>query len=412
MAKLKKNPTKYPGVRYYEHSERKYRGKPDKYFSIRLRIDGKQREEGLGWASEKMTEQKASEILAELKKAKRTGEGPTSLKDKKEIQREIKLIKAKEKAKHQREKITFNKVWDTYFPIQKRNVSVDSWRREDSLNRLWISPIIGNMPMKNVSQINIQKIKKNMEDAGLSARSICYAYDVIRQVYNFANRNNLIDFKSPTLGIKKPKKDNKRDRYLTFEEADLLLNELMKNYQEIYEISLISLHCGLRAGEIFSLKWSDINIKNGMITVRDTKAANRFPLMTNEIKEIFRHKIKGSPNDLVFPSRNDKKRKAISKSFMRTVNKLGLNTGRSDSRDKVVFHTLRHTYASWLVQKGTPIYEVQKLLGHSTIVMTERYSHLAPKNFENSVKIIEKIIRDSKKPKRIKLRSFEKQPAS
>ena len=44
----------------------------------------------------------------------------------------------------------------------------------------------------------------------------------------------------------------------------------------------------------------------------------------------------------------------------------------------VVFHTLRHTFASWLVQKGQPIYTVSKLLGHRGIKHTERYAHLAP----------------------------------
>jgi integrase len=260
------------------------------------------------------------------------------------------------------------------------------------------------MPVKNIKQVDIYKIKDEMENAGLSPRSICYAFDVIRQVYNFANRNNLIDCTSPTLGIKKPKRDNKRDRFLTFDESDRLLNELKKQYPEIYEISLISLRCGLRAGEIFSLKWADIDSKNGRLIVRDTKATNRFPLMTFDIKEIFRNKKRGAANDLVFPDKNGKKRKAISKSFMRTVNKLGLNDDATDSRNKVVFHSLRHTYASWLVQEGTPLYEVAKHLGHSTIAMTERYSHLAPKNFENSVKVIEKKIRDSKKPKRLSLK--------
>jgi integrase len=403
MAKLPKYKTKYPGVRYYKHYERKYRGQPDKYFSIRLRIYGKQHEEGLGWLSEGITAQHASEILAELKKAKRTGEGPTSLKAKKENERKAQLKAFKEKLKHLKQYISFNTVWNKYFPIQQRNVSDDSWRREDSLYRLWISPIIGEKPMKNVSQINIQKIRENMEDEGLSARSICYAYDVIRQVYNFANRSNLTNCKSPTIGVKKPKKDNKRYRFLTFDESNRLLNELKIKYPEIYEISSISLYCGLRAGEIFSLTWADVDLKNERLNVRDTKAANRFPLMINEIKEIFHNKKRGSPHDLVFPSRNGKKRKAISKSFMRTVNKLGLNDGCTDPRNKVVFHTLRHTYASWLVQDGTPLFEVAKHLGHSTIAMTERYSHLAPKNFQNSVKVIERKIRESKKPKRIKL---------
>jgi integrase len=260
------------------------------------------------------------------------------------------------------------------------------------------------MPMKKVTEIDIQKIRKNMEEVGRSPRSICYAYDVIRQVYNFANRNNLIDFKSPTLGIKKPKRDNKRYRFLTFKESDLLLNELKIKYSLIYEISLISLHCGLRAGEIFALKWSDIDLENGRLIVTDTKTKeNRFPLMTDEIKQIFRNKKRGSPDELVFPSRKGTVRNAISKSFMRTVNKLGLNKGITDNRNKVVFHSMRHTYASWLVQRGVSIYEVSKLLGHSTITVTERYSHLAPSNSENSVKIIEKIIRESKKPKRLTL---------
>ena len=57
---------------------------------------------------------------------------------------------------------------------------------------------------------------------------------------------------------------------------------------------------------------------------------------------------------------------------------MGLNEGITDPRQKLVFHSLRHTYASWLVQGGEAVYTVQKLIGHSTLAMTERYSHLAP----------------------------------
>ena len=77
------------------------------------------------------------------------------------------------------------------------------------------------------------------------------------------------------------------------------------------------------------------------------------------------------------------------------VTKLKFNDGITDTRSKVVFHTLRHTYASWLVQSGEDLYVVKELMGHSTIAMTERYAHLAPKNKKGSVTKIEAIWNDS-----------------
>jgi integrase len=70
----------------------------------------------------------------------------------------------------------------------------------------------------------------------------------------------------------------------------------------------------------------------------------------------------------------------LSKSFAATVNELKLNEGVSDPRERVTFHTLRHTYASWAVMAGVPLYVVGKALGHKTLMMTQRYSHLAPES--------------------------------
>ena len=60
------------------------------------------------------------------------------------------------------------------------------------------------------------------------------------------------------------------------------------------------------------------------------------------------------------------------------VAELGLNDGVTDRLQKVVFHTCRHTCASWLAQVGIPLYQIKEIMGHSTIAITERYSHLCP----------------------------------
>jgi len=60
------------------------------------------------------------------------------------------------------------------------------------------------------------------------------------------------------------------------------------------------------------------------------------------------------------------------------VDSIGLNDGVDDPRQRVVFHTLRHTFASWLAMSGTDIYTIKELMRHKTLTMTMRYAHLIP----------------------------------
>ncbi len=97
----------------------------------------------------------------------------------------------------------------------------------------------------------------------------------------------------------------------------------------------------------------------------------------------------GGKSELVFPGKNGKKRKQMSKTFERTVEKLGFNDGVQDRRQKLTFHSCRHTCASWLVQAGIPLFTVKEIMGHSTIALTGRYSHLAPSAFQQTAEAIE-----------------------
>jgi integrase len=83
-------------------------------------------------------------------------------------------------------------------------------------------------------------------------------------------------------------------------------------------------------------------------------------------------------NSLVFPSRDGDRFKKLSHSFYKTIKDLGWNDGIEDKRQRVVFHTLRHTFASWLAMQGESLLTIKELMGHKTVEMTLRYSHLIP----------------------------------
>lgn len=384
--------TKFPGVRYRIHPTRKYGNKQDKYFAIRYQADGKRMEEGLGWSSEKWTAEKAALTLAELKKAHTTGEGPTRLNEKRELERLRREKEKQEKEQRAKENIAFQYYFTkTYCPLSTTSKKPESHKRELQNFEHWIKPVIGEVSFKNVSPFHIEKIKKNMLTAEMTPRTIQYVFATIRQVWNMAKRDGLVNTDSPTKQVKVPKIDNKRLRFLTRDEADILLDNLKIHSAQLHDMALLSLHCGLRAGEIFNLTWGDVDPKQGILTLRNTKSGKtRMAFMTENVKSILVKPDDAKHDDLVFPDRDGNNIKRISNTFQRTVDELEFNNGISDPRQQVVFHTLRHTFASWLVENGTDLYTVKELMGHSTLEMTERYSHLGQNTLQNAVKNLEK----------------------
>jgi site-specific recombinase XerD len=345
----------------------------------------------LGWATEGWNAKKASVVSANLKESHATGEGPQTLGEKRQLAQEKKEREEADKIRQSREQLTFRALFvNTYFPHAKANKDFQSYRREQSLFKLWITPVIGDISLKDITGFHLERMKKNMAEADLAARTIRYALAVVRQVFNFARRHNLFHGESPTSKVKMPQADNRRLRFLTHDEADRILSMLEIQSPQVYKMALTILYCGLRPKEVFSLTWGDIDIGKGLMMLRDTKnKKNRIAFMTSAVKEFLAQMIRGNNDDLVFPHPDGKKYTEISRVFERIVKELKLNEGVTDRRQKVVFHSLRHTYASWMVESGVDLYTVKTLLGHSTLAMTERYSHLENGTLQKAVRVFE-----------------------
>ena len=371
------NSTTSPGVRYREHPTRRNGIKKDQYFSIYYRLDGKRKEEGIGWASEGWTAKKAAEKLAKLSEAHREGTGPQTLKAAREKRRmEDEATKALEE-RMEKDSVTFADFWErTYFPLAKSTKKFKTFEAERFLFEHWILGVIGQKSFKSVSPFDLEKIKAAMLKAGRKPASVKYSFAVIRQVWNLARREGYVQGDCPTVHVKAPKFDNKRIRFLSVEESERLLEELLRRSRSLYDQALLSLYTGMRAGEVFALQWSDIDFERGSLTIRDPKnGETRTAFMVPKVREMLSNRKASASTSWVFIDKKGGQVKEVSGSFMKAVEAVGLNDGRDDSRQKVVFHTLRHTFASWLVATGTPIYAVSKLMGHKSIVMTERYSH-------------------------------------
>ena len=227
--------------------------------------------------------------------------------------------------------------------------------------------------------------------AGLAPRTAQYAVAVISLLWNTAFAQEFVTGENPARRVRRPKIDNRRLRFLSKDEADALLAEIKNVSLALHDECLLALYCGLRAGEIHNLTWGAIDFINDQVLIRDPKnGQNRFAFLTEPVKAMLeRRSTRQDKESLLFPTATGKKRAQVSRAFGDCVEKLGLNAGVNDPRQKVVFHTLRHTFASWLVQKGVPLHTVAELMGHRSIAMTQRYAHLSPESLRNAVNLLQ-----------------------
>lgn len=190
--------------------------------------------------------------------------------------------------------------------------------------------------------------------------------------------------------VKLPKRQKTAPAFIDSYQLSVISTRLEN--KTIKEIVIVAFFTGMRLSEILNLTWRNVNMTTRIVTVGDenfaTKSRNqRYIPISDEVYEIFARKIEQKNRvfklneDYVFCKKNGMKfcSDYVSKSFKKACNNAGIDKS-------IHFHSLRHSFASNLAQKGISLYIIKELLGHSSITTTEIYSHLNMDSLKDAIK--------------------------
>ena len=229
----------------------------------------------------------------------------------------------------------------------------------------------GKEPIERITWERIEQFKslrsrtKTRSGGTRSPTTINRELSILSKSLSIAVKANVIR-RNPCREVERFKTDNARSRFLT-EEEETRLYEALGDQQMTKNVVTMALHTGMRQGEIFKLKWFDVDFTRGVIHVRRTKTGkDRFVPMNSRLRELLEGLNRS--NEYVFPS---PKTNVALVDVKHGFDKAKQTAGLQDFR----FHDLRHTAATRMADHGADVFTIAAILGHSDIRMTSRYTH-------------------------------------
>ena len=255
-----------------------------------------------------------------------------------------------------------------------------SWKTDQGILRRDILPALGTMGMDSITRFTLARWQENMLGKGLAASTCNRALFLLKYVFSCARRWGFIA-ESPALDVPALPEKEFRERYLSEEEALRLLDalEAEKNRQAAQAVRLL-LFTGARKSEVLAARWENVDWGRRILTVPLSKSgkARHIPLSDAALQvlaEIPRC------SEWLFPS-------ARTKSHISTIYPVWDRVRERAGLKDVRLHDLRHSFASFLVNSGCSLYEVQKILGHQNPKVTARYAHLAQESLLRAANIV------------------------
>jgi integrase len=237
---------------------------------------------------------------------------------------------------------------------------------EDKSKLRWLDRHLGGKPLDAINRDMIERVTRAKQTDGCSNATVNRTLALVRAILRKCAREWQWLDRAPA--VRMLKEPTRRVRYLTHEEADRLLADLPSHLRDMAAFSLES---GLRAANVTGLRWSAVDLDRKMAWVHpdEAKARKAIPVPLNgEAMSILQKQV-GKHRDYVFTFKGQPVRQLSTAAWYKALKRAGIENFR--------WHDLRHTWASWHVQSGTPLHVLQELGGWASYSMVQRYAHLA-----------------------------------
>ena len=321
-----------------------------------------------------------------------------------------KLIEVKYKIQHDQEptikgsrvnKIKLDDLWKVFYEqakFSKKSHQMDKWNYDKH-----IAPVFGNKAVKSLKSLDLENFKQDLTQTGLAAQTVKHQITLIRTIFNYAIKHEIINnFVNPISNgkVKMPDIDNHRLSFLTKEQAKELLDILQSIDTTTYHLTVLLLFTGARFSEITGasskknkssdetgIRWNDVNFETNTIYFKKTKNGNARHIYMNELLlKTINYLKENKKSDLVISTSTGGNILRVSDHFMTALEAVIPQNKEAKTQHKITAHSLRHTHASWLAMSGLDILQIKEQLGHKTLEMTLRYSHLVPNRRHEATK--------------------------
>jgi integrase len=276
---------------------------------------------------------------------------------------------AADKAVYRQVPTVYDFIHDSYLPFVKSYKR--SWKCDQGLLRKHIEPIWGKRFLDQITKAEVIALmaKHRTTHAPGSCNRLLI---LLRYLFSCSLKWEVPAIKNnPTAGIPLMKEDNQKERYLSTDEAQRLYTQLQQSDNQMLQFIVpMLILTGARKREVLDARWEDFDFEHRHWRIHTTKLGKpRFVPMSDGVVNLL-GSIPRFDCEWVFP--NPKTLKPYVSIFC----SWNTTRGKADLQD-VRIHDLRHSYASFLVNAGRSLYEVQRLLGHTQIKTTQRYAHLS-----------------------------------